>query len=258
MKPPALSDRRRQLLGATAQALAEAFKQGRQLDDVTQEGQPTTLAEAWHLQDVLVDALGGHGGWKVSPARPDREPGCAPIARERIFASPAAWQAPLGTALQVEVEVAVTFAHDLTGPATFTAGDIRGAIAALHPAFEVVSSRLRHKDQLPDICGVADLQSNAALVLGPGTAAWQALDLGRLRMDLLVDGQSVAQASEGTPLATMIDSLVWLANHARDRGRPLRRTDAILTGARILPTTIAPGAMAVARVEHLGEVALRA
>ena len=96
---------------------------------------------------------------------------------------------------------------------------------------------------------MADLQGNARLILGPAAHDWQALDLARLRMELFINGQSAAQIDSGPSQDGLLARLTWLANHARDRGKPLRRGDAILTGARLRSVLVEQNAEVCAKVQ---------
>lgn len=240
--------------GKGATELLEAMRAERPIDDLSEAARPRNFAEARAIQDALVQQLGGHGGWKVGQYNPDGETGCAPLARCGVLPSGALWQLPIVQPIELEGEIAVTFARDLAGPGTFTTEDVRGAMAALHPALEVASSRFVDKQRLPMLTTLADLQSNAGLILGPAQWKWQDLDLASLRMELRFDGELVAQVGEGPDQGRMLAALTWLANHARDRGMPLRKGDAVLTGARIKPVKVQRGVAVELKVDGLASV----
>lgn len=241
---------------AAATQLLHACEHGSEIDDLAPDCRPPTVADARRIQDALVDKLGGHGGWKVGQLQPGREPGCAPLPAKRILRSPASWTLPVSGPLELEVEVAVRIGQDLTHTDIMDPATVRAAVASLHPALEVVSSRLRQRQSLPPLTALTDLQANAGLVLGRATESWTAIDLARLGMTLSVDGQLVAQVGAGPSQERMLAALTWLANHARDRGRPLRRGDVVLTGARILATPVPRQARILAQVQMLGTVEL--
>jgi 2-keto-4-pentenoate hydratase len=244
------------LIDVAAGQLLRAFEDGTDIDDLAPDCRPQSLADARRIQDALVNKLGGHGGWKVGQLQPDREPGCAPLPARRIMHSPAAWSFSASGPLEVEVEVAVLIGQDLTQAGALDLATVRAAVASLHPALEVVSSRLRHRQSLPALTALCDLQANAGLVLGPPTESWTTIDLAHLAMTLFIDGQVAAQTEAGPAQDRMLAALTWLANHARERGKPLRRGDLVLTGARILATPLPHGARIQARVQDLGGVEL--
>lgn len=251
-----LKDGEFDLNGAVTQLL-HAHRTGTVLEDLTSPCRPQSVSQARAIQHGLIERLGGHGGWKMGKLDAGIEPGCSPISRERILQSPAQWKFPVNAPLEIEVEVAVSFNRDLTGSAILSKEEVRASIAHLHPALEVVSSRFRQKAILLALTTTADLQSNAGLILGPGIGDWQSLDLGHLEMELMFDGQRVAQASNGVDQNQMLDALTWLANYARECGKALRKGDAILTGARIKPVVVLPGVLVQANIRGLGTVELK-
>ena len=243
-------------LNRAVDELLAAYRGGSLMEDLPAACRPGSVSEARQIQDRLVARLGGHGGWKVAPIQPGVEPGCAPIPRERVLHSPARWPVPGTAVLELEVEVAVSFAHDLDGTNPIGQDEVRAAIAGLHPALEIVASRFRDRASLPVFTTTADLQNNGGLVAGPATTGWQTLELDRLAIELLFDGRQVAKADSGAHQDSMLASLTWLANHARTRGKPLRRGQIVLTGARIKPTPVERGVLVHARVNGLGTVEL--
>ena len=66
----------------------------------------------------------------------------------------------------------------------------------------------------------------------------------------------MAQIDSGPSQDGLLASLTWLTNHARDRGKPLRRGDAILTGARLRSVVVERNAEVCAKVQGLGDVEL--
>lgn len=239
-----------------ADALHRAFVEGEVIDDLPPNCRPATVDEARRVHDALVHRLGGHGGWKVGQMQPGREPSCAPLPAHRILHSPARWDFGGSGPLEIEVEVAVLIGQELGGSGPISPQQVVAAIASLHPALEVVSSRLRQRQSLPALTALADLQAHGGLVLGPPTRDWQSLDLAGLAMSLSVDGQPVAQVATGASQERMLAALGWLAHHARERGKPLRPGQVILTGARILATPVPRPARLLAQVQGLGRVEL--
>ena len=75
-------------------------------------------------------------------------------------------------------------------------------------------------------------------------------------MELFINGKRVAQIDSGPSQDGLLASLTWLTNHARDRGKPLRRGDAILTGARLRSVVVERNTEICAKVQGLGDVEL--
>jgi len=234
-----------------------AYSLGSVVDDISPAYRPRSVKDVRRIHDGLVERLGGHGGWKVGQIQPGQEPGCAPIPRNRILQSPASWTFPLNGPLEIEVEVAVSIGRDLTQARVIGTQDVLDSIEALHPAIEVVSPRLRNKDALPALTTMADLQGNAGLIVGPPRLDWQSLDLATLAIELFIDGKHMVAVNRGPSQTQLLASLTWLANHARDRGKPLCGGHTILTGARARCAIAGEIETIHATVHGLGNVDLR-
>ncbi|WP_431284589.1 2-keto-4-pentenoate hydratase [Humitalea sp. 24SJ18S-53] len=218
--------------------------------------QPATIAQAYAIQDAVNLALGPVAGWKVSPLRGTDPPNCAPIGAALIHASPARLASGALPGAEIEGEVAVTLGRDLPPRATpYGPDDLGAAIASVHLAVEVLSSRFQDRKAVPPLGVVADSQGNAAVVLGPARGDWRDLELGGVAMRLLVGGAEVASVAGGADTANVLASLAWLANHAAARMGGLRRGDVVITGARAGPRPIGLGATTVvADAPDLGRV----
>lgn len=239
-----------------ATILTEARRGGHRLADLPEELRPANVAEAHAIQDATLRHLGAIGAWKVSPIRPDAEPGCAPIAASLITSSPATYTAAQLPEAEAEVEIAVKLGRNLPPRAApYTADDLREAIATVHPAIEVLSSRFINRKAVAALTAVADGQSNAAIVLGAARKDWAGLDFGKVAMRLRLDGKEVTATEGGTPTDTVLASLAWLANHAGKRHGGLKQGDVVITGARLGPWRIGT-ATATADVDGLGEVSI--
>jgi 2-keto-4-pentenoate hydratase len=236
--------------------LLQARAGGPPLEDLPEDLRPTTVEQAYAIQDAVNRQLGRIAGWKVSPLRGTTAPNCAPIGAALIHASPARLALSALPAAEVEAEIAVTLAHDLPPRAApYGPDDLRAAIASVHPALEVVHSRFRDRKSAPQLSVVADSQGNAALVLGPALQDWQGLELGGVAMRLRIGGVEVAAAEGGFDTANVLASLAWLANHAVIRCGGLKRGDVVLTGARAGPKPVGPAPAAVlADASGLGRV----
>lgn len=239
-----------------ASLLLQARADGKPLEDFPENLRPTTIVEAYAIQDAVNRQLGRIGGWKVSPMRGTAAPNCAPIGAALIHASPARLSLAILPGAEVEAEIAVTLGHDLPPRATpYEAEEMRAAIASVHPALEVVQSRFRDRKAVPQPSVVADSQGNAALVLGPGLRGWHSLELGSVAVGLWIGSTEVAAVEGGFDTANVLASLAWLANHAALRTGGLKQGDVVLTGARAGPKPVGQAPTAVlAEAAGLGQV----
>ncbi|ODT82409.1 MAG: hypothetical protein ABS76_07255 [Pelagibacterium sp. SCN 64-44] len=195
---------------------------------------PADLATAYQVQTQTMAAIGPVGSWKVQPYPEAGEPMASPLPRSVVFADGMAVNLRTSARLSVEAEVAVTLKADLPGvDGGYDVEAVREAIGTAHLAIEILASRFADPSQLPALVGIADLQNNGAVVVGPALPFPQLPEVGTLAMDLLVDGTSIGKVTEGPTTERTLRSLAWLANHAAERGLPLKAGDVVITGARI-------------------------
>lgn len=240
---------------ANARALIAACQAGTQLDHLPQA--VATLDEAYRVQTAFVAAAGGIGGWKVSPLRPGAPPRCSPIPAPFIRSPAASVAGPRGSDWLVEIEIAVRLKAGLS-PAggAVTRAAVAAAIDTVHPAIEIVESRLVAGLDAPDLDRVADLQCCGGVILGPGRTDWQALDFSAEIAELTSGRETVRSEVVQPATGETLDALVWLAGHAAERGSPLRAGQVIITGARLGPLPLVADADAVARVGAIGTLHL--
>ena len=125
-------------IAAAAEALLEARRTRRWLAALPEGARPGTDAEAYAIQDRVVQALGEVGGWKVGAATPDSEPFRGPIQATTIFADTERVPANLLHVIGVEAELAYRFNRDLPPRDTpYTRDEVLDAIGTLHPVIEI-------------------------------------------------------------------------------------------------------------------------
>lgn len=218
--------------------------------------QPQTVEHAYAIQDVVVDRLGGIGGWKIVHPAAGAAPRCSPIHAPEILQSGVTldWDAFLWP--EVEVEIAVVLGRDLPPRAdAYTADDVRAAVARVTGAFELLGSRFADRTAATRTESLADLLSSAGVVIGDGDGRFDATEFADVAMSLAFDGAVVGTATGGPSSAEVLGTLTWLANHACGRSGGLRAGQVVITGARIHPISLPPhGVRMAAQVAGLGEV----
>lgn len=195
-----------------------------QIPTLSAELAPASVEEAYAIQDSSMRQLGPLGGWKLAIG-----PGlsCSPLPARAIFATPA--KLPADRPYKIEAEVGIMIGKDLDEQQS--ADTVRAAIASVHPAIELVLSRFA--GLAPKVQGLADCQSNEAVIVGKAIEGWASSDFASAQMALSIDGETAAANSDGVSIAALLAPLVWLANHARARGMSLRKGHFIITGARL-------------------------
>lgn len=204
------------------------------IDELSADLVPADLETAYQVQTETALALGPVAAWKVAPFPEQGEPFTSPLLASVVFGDKASLELSLLADPGIEAEIAVTLNRDLPlREADYGTEDVRAAIGSLHLAIEVIASRFLDRAKQPSLVGIADLQNNGAVIVGPARSADNGLEFGGQTIRMAVDGAEIGRVEEGATTANMLRSLAWLANHAVKRGLALKAGDVIITGARI-------------------------
>jgi len=219
-------------VSTAAELLMAARRDGRRLTELPDDARPRTIHDAYAIQDAVAAMLGPIRGWKVGAKSPSAEPTCAPLPANLILRSPQRFACGRFAVNGVEAELAFTLSRDLLPrPQPYCAADVRGAVATVHTAIEVVDSRFLDIGAVDALSLLADFQSNGALVVDDGVALPQAFESSTQRVALHIDGVDVLEGRGSNPAGDVLSLLAWLANHAAARSGGLRRGDIVTTGS---------------------------
>ena len=215
---------------AAADLLMDARRTQRPINELPAELRPTTMAEAYALQDTMGTAYGEIGGWKVGAGSADAEPNYAPM--------PKAFVAPSGVVLRamryrgLEAEVAFLLSEDLPARAHgYTRDEVLGAIASCHPAIEVLESGFLDPMAVDRLSMIGDLQMHGAFVYGPAIVDWRSIDFARESVTLAVDGTVRVEKTGSNTSGDLLRLLPYLANEGSVRTGGLEAGQWITTGS---------------------------
>lgn len=224
-------------MSETVQALAEALfaarRDSRRIATVPEAWIPQSLDAAYVVQDAVMVHEGAIGGWKVL-AGDDPAPICSPIPAARFHDSGVTLDRAGLLIHLTEVEVAVRLSQDLpVRSAAYSDAEAAAAIGTVHAALEMCATSFAPEVGAPHLLKMADLQSNAAVIVGAGVAAPLDADFATLPARLSYDGADVEQIAEGASWAQIIAAVRYIANVASARGHGLKAGDVLITGARL-------------------------
>ena len=155
----------------------------------------------------------------------------------------------------IESELCFTLAKPLKGPGV-TAGQVRDALAAVAPAFEILEARGDMAADLP--LGIADDVLQWAWVTGPEVRPYpKELVLGEVRAEITRSGVTVEDVLGKDVIDNQHESIAWLANELAKHGTGLKTGQRILSGSFHKPIPISRGDRWEARFSGLGAVAAR-
>jgi 2-keto-4-pentenoate hydratase len=224
------NDRMRQ----AAEILLRARRERTPITDLPENLKPHTLDEAYALQDIVAQACGPLGGWKVGAPSPDATP---------LFSAMPFWggYGSLDTHVTdayrrlrgVEAEIAFQLGQDLPArEQPYSRDEVIAAIAGAHPAIELLESAFLDPDKTDRLSVIGDLQVNGGFVYGPALPDWQKVDLTKESVTVTIDGairfNGTASNSAGTDLLRLV---TWLANEGSYRTAGLQDGDWITTGS---------------------------
>lgn len=241
-----------------ADLLLDARRTNTPISDLPKELRPTTLEEAYFIQDRMSWAFEKIGGWKVGAPTPDATPAFAPM--------PAAWIAGSGCRVcgltqryrGVEAEIAFKLGADLPPrPTPYTREEVVAAIASMHPAIEVLETGLIDPDQATKLTSVADMAMHGGFVYGDAVTDWQSIDFTKESVTLAVDGSVRVERTGSNTSGDLMRLLPFLANEGASRTEGLRKGDWITTGSWTGNTLATAGSSVDAQFARAGRVLLR-
>ncbi len=221
---------REKVLMDAANALADARRTKAPMLDLPSEQRPTTMEEAYAVQDMLAEAYGQIGGWKVGAPSAEATPMFAPM--------PKIWIAEGGAVIRglryrgLEAEVAFLLGKDLPlRGSAYSREEIAGAIASCHPAIELMDSGLTDPMRADRMSMIADLQMHGGFVYGPAYAGWRDIDWAKETVTMAVDGVVRVERTGSNTSGDLTRLLPWLANEGAQRTGGLRAGQWITTGS---------------------------
>ncbi len=240
---------------------------GRDMAAIPAELQPADLAEAYAIQEALVERLtqagaGPVGGWKIALTTPTMQafvgadqPCAGAILADRIHSSPTNLRRSEFQRLGVEAEIAVRMGQDLAG------GDGRDAVgeavAAIMPAIELIEDRNAVYGDFDAKLLVANNSLNAGCVLGPETQDWRALDLPALAGRMHLNGEVVGEGHGRDVLGHPLDAVAWLADNLAERDQCLQAGQVVLTGSVVKTHFLEAGDTMACELDGLGQAEVR-
>ncbi len=224
---------------------------------------PANADEAYAVLDSIAAQMGVPiGGWKAALTNEATmkkmrasSPACGPLFQPYIMASPKLLNLPADSLRGLECEFAFRMRDNLpTRDAPYSDEEVFAAVASLHPAIEVVDSRVKDGLAHGAVAIIADHCANAALVYGDGQSDWRNIDLASHKVALSVNGEPAVTGVGSEVLGDPRNSLVWVANFLSSHGKSLKAGAWVTTGSTMGIYPVPAGSKAVADFGSLGKV----
>jgi len=250
-----------------ADELYDCYRDGRQVELLTRRYPAIEQEDAYRIQERLISRFEKDGspvkGYKIGlTSKPmqemagTNEPDFSAIPGEMFI--PEGSDVPAGRFVtpMAEIELAFVLKKPLRGPG-LTVDDIVGAVDYVVPAIEVVDFRVAMAPGMDVRDTIADLAAVGGVVLGDTKMSIDAIDVGDVDGDLIINGEVRESGNSSAVLGNPLNAVVWLANKMGGFGVGFQAGDVVLSGSFIRVVPVAPGDRVVASFgKGLGEVSL--
>ena len=226
-----------------AEMLAAARTSHQRLPELPLPVRPKTAAEAYGVQDGVIDRLLAHYGGAVIGYKV----ACTNVTAQRqlnvnapfsgrllsafFFEAPAQVDASQFFMRVVEAEFAFEMARDLPPSNTLRSRkEISAAIRGVIPGIEIVDSRFDDWTTIGAPSLIADNACNAAWVKGRLLTDWQSVDLAAQTVSVTVNGKLLREGRGANVLGHPLNAIEWLVNNLSARGLGLKAGQYVTTG----------------------------
>lgn len=250
-----------------AEVLLAARRPGQRLESMPESGAPSTIPEAYSVQDCLVHLLskefGPTVGYKVGCTNQGaremlnvESPFYGHCFTEEIHRSPATIRGDTLHMIGVEPEIAIRIGDDIPTAQLWTAKRVVNFVGEIMPAIEIVESRFSGWPRMGIHAAISDNGVHRKLILGESILDWQETLISGAKVELSADQEIVrtgnAHNVDGGPFGV----LAWLANEFNNRGLQLKSGDVVTTGVMTDIYDAYPSQRLVAEYKNLGTVEL--
>ena len=208
----------RNQIDKTAAFLVKARRDMVPLTGLPEDLKPTSIDDGHAIQDAVSKSLGKLIGGFKAMAPPNLQPNRGIIYAETIHPSPCDLPASTVPQCGVEGEVAFIFRESLPNRAALYSRNEVAAVVDACAAIEVVHSRYAAGAPVSNLEKLADSISNGALVCAAPTSDWRELDLGNIKVTMVINCKTDMEKNGGHPLGDPLAVAVTMANLWREKG----------------------------------------
>lgn len=249
---------REAVLEDIANRLLDARRTGQLIEDLPQELRPADMTEVYAVQDIMAEAYGTIGGWKIGAPTPEATPVYAPMPLDWIAANDSTLSGDRWRYRGLEAEIAFLVGEDLPPRDTpYTREEVIAAMASCHPAIEILEVAFTDPTKADRLSSLADLQMHGGFVYGPAYADWKSVDFNTEQVVLAVDGVVRVERTGSNTSGDLVKLLPWLANEGATRTGGLRKGQWITTGSWTGNTPASAGSTVDATFSTVGTASLR-
>lgn len=215
---------------------------------------PNHADEAYVVQQLVLDELGGCAGYKIGAGSPTAEPQCSTLPATKVFGAAAGIRRDDYARIGLELEIAFSFADDVDHALSEQSDEIIAAIDTMSVVVEVVDSRFEGWPNVDPLLQLADAQNNGALVIGDTRPYDRNFDFAAPRVSFFCGDHEIFQGVARHPAGDPRRLIAWLVARTLETGHSIPARTVLTTGS-YTPLYIAtqPGVVR-GTVEGLGKV----
>lgn len=215
---------------------------------------PVNADEAYIVQQLVLDKLGGCAGYKIGAGSATAVPQCAPLPATRVFGAAAGIRAGDYARIGLELEIAFSFAEDVDHRLSEQADEVIDAIDTMSVVAEIVDSRFDAWPDVDPLLQLADLQNNGALVMGDTRPYDRSFDFSAPHVSFYCGNQEIFQGVARHPAGDPRRLIAWLVARTLETGHSIPARTVLTTGS-YTPLYIATGPGKVrGEIEGFGKI----
>jgi 2-keto-4-pentenoate hydratase len=230
-------------VGAISRSFVEARRAAQSLSGYPGGKVPSTLDEAYTVQEASIDAWGDRvAGWKIGLIPPplraqfgaERLAGPIFAGRVQQYRSGQTAKAAFieGGFGAIEAEFVLRLGADVPDDAQVASDEgLARYVAAMHVGIELAGSPLAAINALGPTCVISDFGNNTGLIVGPEIPGWANRPLESIGVRTTIDGALAGEGSAAKIPEGPLAALRFLIENCRQRKRPLRAGMFVSTGA---------------------------
>lgn len=252
---------------AASALLCDAWQRGALIDSLPPHLCPTTRAEGYGVQAVLMERTRAPlFGWKIAATSTAGQkhinvdgPLAGRILAENVRAAGTDISLTGNLMRVAEVEFAFRLGRDLPPrAAAYTQDEVMQAVDTLHPAIEIPDSRFADFTKVGAPSLIADDACANLFMLGSGhSEGWREIDLSQYTVQAQVTGKSEHNGIGSNVLGDPRLAMTWIANELSLHGIGLKAGEVVTTGTCLVPIAVAPGDHVVADFGQVGTIEAR-
>ncbi|RDU98625.1 fumarylacetoacetate hydrolase family protein [Trinickia dinghuensis] len=215
---------------------------------------PASADEAYLVQQLVLDELGGCAGYKIGAKSPTDAPQCAPLPATKVFGASTGIRRDDYARIGLELEIAFSFAEDVDHKLAEQADDVIEAIDTMSVVVEVVDSRFDSWPKVEPLLQLADLQNNGALVIGDTRPYDRSFDFSTPHVSFYFDDHPIFQGAARHPAGDPRRLIAWLVARTLETGHSIPARTVLTTGS-YTPLYLAAGPGVVrGAIEGFGKI----